>query len=89
MEDFQNIMPVTKAKRQLLDILKVMDQEDSTIAFTRNGEPVCVIMTPRRYEALLETIEILADKDARSTLEASAEDFKSDRVYTHREVWDE
>ena len=87
MQDYQEILPVTKAKRQLLDILKMMDEENSTIAFTRNGEPVGVMMTPRRYEALLETIEILADKDTVAALEVSAEDFKHGRVYTDKEVW--
>lgn len=87
MDDFQEILPVTKVKRKLLDILKTMEEEDSTIALTRNGEPVGVMMTPGRYEALLETIEILSDKETLSTLEASAKDFKSGKVYTDEEVW--
>ena len=87
MDDFEQILPVTKVKRALLDILKVMEQEDSTITLTRNGEPVGVMMTPRRYEALLETIEILGDKETLDTLEASSRDFKSGRVYTDEEVW--
>ena len=37
MEDFEEILPVTKVKRAFLDILKVMEQEDSTITLTRNG----------------------------------------------------
>ena len=63
MSDILQIMPVTKVKRGLLDILKTMQEEDSTITLTRNGEAVGVMMTPDRYEALLETIEILADKE--------------------------
>ena len=31
MSDVQKIMPVTKVKRGLLDILKVMQEEDSTM----------------------------------------------------------
>jgi len=87
MEDFQEILPVTKVKRELLDILKVMEEEDSTIALTRNGEAVGVMMTPGRYEALLEMIEILADKEVMKSLEASAKDFKAGRFYTDEEVW--
>ena len=44
MEDFQQILPVTKVKRNLLDILKHMEEEEATIALTRNGEPVGVMM---------------------------------------------
>lgn len=87
MEDFQQILPVTKAKRHLLDILKRMEEEDATIALTRNGEPVGVMMTLARYEALLETIEILGDKEIMRALEASTKDFKSGKVFTDDVVW--
>ena len=89
MDDIQQIMPVTKAKRELLDIIKTMQEEDSTITLTRNGAPVGVMMTPNRYEALLETIEILVDKDILASLGASARDFKSGRIYEDSAVWDD
>ena len=87
MEDFQQILPVTKVKRHLLDILKRMEEEDATIALTRNGEPVGVMMTLARYEALMETIEILGDKEIMRALEASTKDFKSGKVFADEEVW--
>jgi prevent-host-death family protein len=87
MDELQKILPVTKVKRELLDILKSMEHEYSTITMTRNGEPVGVMMTPDRYEALLETIEILGDNKILQTLQASQKDFKSGRVYSHDEVW--
>ena len=87
MDEFQKILPVTRVKRELLDILKSMEAEYSTITMTRNGEPVGVMMTPDRYEALLETIEILGDNKILQALKASQKDFKSGRVYSHDEVW--
>ena len=87
MDELQKILPVTKVKRELLDILKSMEEEYSTITMTRNGEPVGVMMTPDRYEALLETIEILGDNKILQTIRASQKDFKSGRVYTHAEAW--
>ena len=87
MNDILQIIPVTKVKRGLLDILKTMEQEDSTITLTRNGEAVGVMMTPNRYEAILETIEILADKEVLATLQTSSLDFKEDRIYSDKEVW--
>jgi PHD/YefM family antitoxin component YafN of YafNO toxin-antitoxin module len=87
MNDAQKIMPVTKVKRGLLDILKVMQEDGSTITLTRNGEAVGVMMTPDRYEALIETIEILADKKVLAALESSAKDFKAGRIYSDAEVW--
>ena len=87
MVESQTILPVTKVKRELLEILKTMEVDYSTITVTRNGEPVGIIMTPDRYEALLESIEILGDNKILQALKASHKDFKSGRVYTHDEVW--
>ena len=56
MVESQTILPVTKVKRKLLEILKTMEEDYATITVTRNGEPVGIMMTPGRYEALLETI---------------------------------
>jgi prevent-host-death family protein len=87
MDELQKILPVTKVKRELLDILKTMEEEYATITVTRNGEPVGVMMTPDRYQSLLETIEILSDKKVLRALQSSQKDFKSGKVYTHKEVW--
>jgi len=87
MVDSQTIIPVTKVKRELLEILKAMEKDYATVTVTRNGEPVGIIMTPDRYEALLETIEILADNKILQALKASHKDFKSGRVCIHDEVW--
>jgi antitoxin YefM len=88
MNDILKIMPVTKVKRGLLDILKVMAEDGSTITLTRNGEAVGVMMTPDRYEALFETIEILADKKVMAALKSSADDFRNGRVFSDDEVWE-
>lgn len=87
MTEIDNIIPITRVKRELLAILKTMADENSTITVTRNGEPVGIIMTPNRYDAMVETIEILADKDVMAALSKSAADFKAGRVYSDEEVW--
>jgi antitoxin YefM len=87
MLESQNILPVTKVKRKLLEILKTMEEDYDTVTVTRNGEPVGIMMTPDRYEALLDTIEILGDNKILRALKASQKDFKSGRVYTHDQVW--
>jgi antitoxin YefM len=87
MVESQTILPVTKVKRKLLEILKSMEEDYTTVTVTRNGEPVGIIMTPDRYEALLDTIEILGDNKILQALKASQKDFKSGRVYTHDQVW--
>ena len=87
MEDFQQILPVTKVKRELLDILKRMKEDESTIALTRNGEPVGVIMTLSRYESLMETIEILSDRTILESLKKSKRDFEEEKIFSDEEAW--
>ena len=87
MDEMQKILPVTKVKREFLDILKIMEDEYSTVTVTRNGEPVGIMMTPDRYDALLETIDILSDNKILRALKSSQKDFKSGKFYTHNEVW--
>ena len=87
MVESHTILPVTKVKRELLEILKSMEEDYATVTVTRNGVPVGIMMTPDRYDALLETIEILGDNKILQALKASQKDFESGRVYTHDEVW--
>ncbi len=89
MEEIQHIWPVAKVKSGLLDLLKRMEEDQSTIAITRNGEPVGILLTPRRYEALLETIEILSDREILEALVDSAADYSAGKVFSHEEVWSE
>ena len=54
---------VTKAKTRLLDMIRDIDDRDDTIAITKNGIPKAVIMSMEQYEAMRETMAIMADKD--------------------------
>lgn len=87
MDDIQHILPVTKVKRELLNLLRRMEEEQSSVALTRNGEPVGVLLTPKRYEALMETIEVLSDQGVLQALVASAADYSAGRVFSHEDVW--
>ena len=87
MVQLDKILPVTHVKKNLLDILKNMSEEYSTITITKNGKPVSIMMTPDRYDSLMETIEILADPDILKALALSADDFKKNRVFEDSDVW--
>jgi len=87
MDDIQKIMPITTIKKNFLNIIKDMADEDSTVTVTKNGVPVGIMMTPNRYEGLLETIEILSDSKILKSLAASRRDFRSGSVFTHKDVW--
>ncbi len=87
MDYIEKILPITKVKKEFLDIIKEMTAEESTITVTKNGMPVSVMMTQERYEGLLDTIEILADPKIIKALTASAKDFRAGKVSTHKDAW--
>jgi prevent-host-death family protein len=89
MEGAQKIIPVTQAKKELLEIVKEMVEEDITVAVTKNGVPVSVLMSADRYEGLLETIEILADRSVVKALARASKEFLTGKVMTHAEAWEQ
>ena len=66
-----------------------ISEEDITVAVTKNGVPVSVLMSADRYEGLLETIEILADRSVVKALARSSKEFQTGKVITHEEAWAE
>ena len=89
MDDIQKIIPITMVKKNLLNIVKEMADEDSTVTVTKNGVAVGVMITPNRYIGLLETIEILSSPGILKALDASEKNFKAGKVYTHKDIWAE
>ncbi len=56
-------MTVTQAKSQFLDVLRKSNDLGEVFSVTLNGKPYGVIMSQQDYEGMLETIEILQDKE--------------------------
>lgn len=69
-------VPVTKAKALFLDMIRMIDAQDSTIAITRNGVPKAVLMSMEQYEAVRETMMIMGDPDLMRQIRDSLSDIK-------------
>ena len=88
MTEINAYMPITKAKTQLLDMVRSLKTKYDTIAITKNGVPEAVLMSMEAYESLMETVEILADQGAMVILESSAKDVKTGQMVSEEEVFD-
>jgi antitoxin StbD len=53
-------VPISEAKGRLAELVRDSDDED--VVLLRHGRPAAVVMSARRYEALLEEIEDLRDR---------------------------
>lgn len=79
MKQASQFLPVTEAKNRLLHLIREIDEKDTVLTITRGGVPVAVMLSPERYEGLLETIEVLADRAAMQSLRRSIEDSQAGR----------
>jgi len=72
-------IPVTKAKAKLLDVIRMINDREDTIAITKNGIPRAVIMSMERYEAMRETMSVLGDVDIMKQIRRSGNEVKENR----------
>lgn len=61
MRTIDRFVPITEAKNRLLDIARDVERSDDIVAITRNGVPTAILLSPAKFEGLLETLEILSD----------------------------
>lgn len=71
MKQIDMFVPVSNARNRLLALIRGVGARDEVVALTRDGVPAAVLLSPDRYEGLLETIEILSDPVAMKSLKRS------------------
>jgi antitoxin YefM len=87
MQTIESFIPITQAKAQLLDMVRKLHDTNDTIAITKNGVPEAVMLSMKKFEGLLETIDILADGDLMKQLKGSANDVKTGRLLDMNEAF--
>jgi antitoxin YefM len=71
MQTIKEYIPVTKAKANLLDLVRKIKDSDDTIAITKNGVPEVVLISMNKFQGLLETMDILSDEKAMKSIRKS------------------
>ena len=80
MAEIENYIPITQAKARLLEIIRELNENDDTVAITRNGVPETVMVSMKKFQGLMETIEILADTSMMEQLRHSAKDIEQEKL---------
>jgi len=80
MAEIENYIPITQAKARLLEIIRELNENDDTVAITRNGVPETVMLSMKKFQGLMETIEILADTSIMEQLHHSAKDIEQEKL---------
>ncbi len=74
----KNTYSVTKAQRELPGLLKAVNEEAATYGITVHDDVKAYLVGKERMDSILETLEILANRDAMGALrdyEAGQADF--------------
>jgi antitoxin YefM len=71
MNEISRYVPITKAKNDLLELIRQVESVDESVAVTKNGVPAAVILSMEKYAGLLETLEILSDEVTAKSLRTS------------------
>ncbi len=85
----QDYIPVTKAKAAFLDIIRKIEGSEDAIAITKNGVPEAVLLSMKKFEGLLETLEILSDEKSMKSIRKSIKEAQKDKWLDFDEVFGE
>lgn len=88
MNIISKTLTVTDAKRRFLEVVEGVSRAHDVVSLTRNGMPAAVILNQDDYEAMLETMEILANPAIMAALRKSRAQARQGRLYSDDEVWD-
>ena len=89
MQTIQQYIPVTKAKSDLLALLRKIKGSDDAIAITKNGVPEAVLISMEKFEGLLETLDILSDEKTMKSLRKSIREADKGMWLDFAEVFEE
>ncbi len=89
METIQEYIPVTKAKAELLDLVRKIQESNDAIAITKNGVPEAVLISMKKFKGLLESLEILSDEKAMRSIRKSIKEAQKGEWVDFDEVFGE
>ncbi len=75
-----NTITLKKLRPELPEVIKNIDAKLSRYIVTKRGNPIAVMMSPDDYEGLLETIEILSDKETARRIKKAKREIREGKV---------
>jgi prevent-host-death family protein len=87
MQNIQQYIPVTKAKSELLAIIRDIKDNNDTIAITKNGVPEAIMISIKKFDGLLETLDILSDEMAMRSIKKSIKEAENGMWLDMHEVF--
>jgi prevent-host-death family protein len=83
---YSETVPLSKAKACLSEFIRRVREEHESFAITHRGRVEGVLLSIEEYESLVETLEILSDRDLMASIRRGLKDEKAGRLHPYTEV---
>lgn len=82
------ILPIMEARKQLTSLpeLLVHNGQVDVAEITRRGKPVLAVIPWELYESIVETLEVLGDRDLLQLLRQSIQEMESDKTISWQDA---
>ena len=84
---YSETIPLSKAKARLSEYIRRVREEHESFGITHRGTVEGVLLSVEEYESLIETLEILSDRDLVASIRRGLRDEKAGRLHSYREVF--
>lgn len=81
-----NIITLKELRPELPKVIKGIDAKLDRYIITKRGKPVAIMMSPDDYEGLLETVEILSDKETVRRIKKAKQEIKEGKTVSLEEL---
>lgn len=83
---YSETVPLSKAKARLSEFVRRVREEHESFGISHRGKVEGVLLSIDEYESLIETLEILSDRDLMAGIRRGLRDEKAGRLHPLREV---
>ena len=89
MINFSETIPVSKAKTHLSELLKRIKEHHESFAITQRGKIEGILIGTDEYESLIETLEILSDRELMESIKRGLREEEEGSLHSHKEVFED
>jgi len=79
-------LPLAEVKKSLSSIVKDIDEKYDRYIITRNGVEKAVIISTEEFEGLIETLDILSNKEERKAIARAKKQVKRGETVSFKEL---
>lgn len=81
-----NTLTLKKLRPDLPKVIERIDSRLDRYVITKRGKPVVVMLSVDDYESLMETLDILADRDAMKRLRQGEKEIRKGKTRSWRDL---